>query len=226
MFLPICLLHLLVTMPSMNPWQKKGCLWFEQYEIEVYRKPKFMQDLSPTDAELVRLVLAGKKEHFKLLVERYQQKIFAYLYRFLYQDRDTAEDLTQTVFLKAYKNLASFNMTLSMQSWLYRIAHNEAANHFRSLSRRKETKLEDAVYGNLSDPNESDLQAEKEDRQQVQLALAQLKVTYREVIILHYFEDKSYEEIAEILKSPVSTVGTLLRRAKQKVAKILQSLEP
>lgn len=94
-----------------------------------------------TDGELVDSILSSNKDDFRILVERYQQRIFSYLYRLLHQNRDGALDITQSVFLKVYQNLNTYDKKRPMQAWIYRIAHNEAANHLRSISRRRESLL-------------------------------------------------------------------------------------
>ena len=182
-----------------------------------------MNNFQDSDADLIRSVISGNKDNFQILMERYQQKIFAYLYRFLYQNREAAEDVTQSVFLKVYQNLASVNLDLPLQPWIYRIAHNEAANHIRTISRKKESQFEDSQWENLSDGSNSDELVKKEDQQLVQKTLQKLKPKYREVIVLHYFEEKSYEEIAQILDSSTNSVGTLLRRGRQQMQTLLKS---
>ncbi len=182
-----------------------------------------MNKLPDSDADLIRSIISGNKDNFQILMERYQQKIFAYLYRFLYQNREAAEDVTQSVFLKVYQNLASVNLDLPLQPWIYRIAHNEAANHIRTISRKKESQFDDSQWENLSDGSNPDELSKKEDQQLVQKTLQKLKPKYREVIVLHYFEEKSYEEIAQILGSSTNSVGTLLRRGRQQMQKLLKN---
>ncbi|MBU2646503.1 RNA polymerase sigma factor [bacterium] len=175
-----------------------------------------------SDAELIRSIIDGNRDDFRILMERYQQKIYAYLYRFLYQNRDAAEDVTQSVFLKVYQNLGSVNPELPFQPWIYRIAHNEAANFLRTVSRKRESQFDDGQWANVPDDAHQDDLFKKEDRELVHSTLQKLKPKYREVIILHYFEEKSYEEIAQILDSSTSSVGTLLRRGRLQMQKLLE----
>ena len=181
---------------------------------------------SVSDSEMIASVLSGSREQFRPLMERHQQSIFGYLYRLLNRDRDTAQDLTQTVFLKAYQSLASFDRSRPFPPWLYRIAHNEAANHLRSLSRRGETGIEDTAWGELAAPANSSpeaIQSKEDDRRMVTRALGKIKPKYREALMLYYYEEKSYEEIAEILNKNISTVGTLIRRARHQMQTILET---
>jgi RNA polymerase sigma-70 factor (ECF subfamily) len=179
-----------------------------------------------SDPELIRSVLSGHRDGFGLLMERHQQPIFAYLYRMLTGDRETARDLTQSVFLKAYQNLASFDLERPFRPWLYRIAHNESANHLRARSRKKEVGMEESLWKTLAAPPEGTPEAvrsDEEDRLAVLHALEMLKPKYREALMLFYFEDLSYEEIAQVLDSNMGTVGTLIRRGKEKMRKLLEN---
>jgi len=181
-----------------------------------------MTSPGPSDTELIQSVLAGNQADFKPLMERYQQKVFSYLYRFLYENRDAAEEVTQSVFIKVYKNLASVDLNRPLQPWIYRVAHNEAANHLRTASRKKESRLEDRQWDHIASPDEDQSMEKDEQTIVIQKALDKLKTKYREVIVLHYFEEKSYQEIAEILNTSTNSVGTLLRRGRMKLQDILK----
>ena len=181
---------------------------------------------SASDPELIRAVLSGRRDAFGPLMERHQQPIFGYLYRLLRGDRDTAQDLTQSVFLKAYQNLASFDLERPFRPWLYRIAHNESANYLRSRSRKKEVGIEESLWKSLAASPESSPEAahgEEEDRLAVLQALEMLKPKYRQALMLFYFQDLSYEEIAQALESNLGTVGTLIRRGREKMKKLLEN---
>ena len=185
-----------------------------------------MNNLSESDALLIDATLKGDHEAFQKFVEKYQKPIFSYLYRFLYQNKETAEDITQSVFLKVYQNLNNIDQTKSIKSWIYRIAHNEAANYLRSVSRKKESLLNDEQWSNVSTQKEQEEDISGQYGEVIQIALKKIKPKYREVIVLYYFEEKSYDDIAVILNSSTSSVGTLIRRAKQQLKKILEKLAP
>lgn len=183
-----------------------------------------MQDTSRSDAELIQSILASNQRDFELLVERYQQKIYSYLYRFLYQNQEAAQDVTQDVFIKVYQNLASADPNRPLQPWIYRIAHNEAANYLRKMSRKKETYLQDEQWASISGEDGEDLVTKEDNRQLILKALDKIDTKYREVLVLYFFEDKSYQEIAEILESSTNSVGTLIRRAKKQMEKTLEGI--
>lgn len=181
----------------------------------------------PTDGELVAAVLAGDRERFQPLVERYQGAIFGYLYRLLNQNADAAQDLTQEVFLKAYQALASYDAARPLAPWLYRIAHNEAANRLRAQRRHPEARLEPNGWDRLAADAEDSPEAQNaaaQEREAVRRALGEIKPKYRQALTLYYYEDRAYREIAEIMAVPAATVATLIRRGRRQLAKRLERM--
>nr|HPN96881.1 sigma-70 family RNA polymerase sigma factor [Candidatus Moranbacteria bacterium] len=96
------------------------------------------------DNELVRMVKEENQEKYAEIIERYRGKLFAYLYR-LIGEKEEAEDLLQDVFIKAYRNLSSYDANRRFSSWIYRIAHNEAVNHIKKKSLRKFIPIDNIV---------------------------------------------------------------------------------
>lgn len=180
---------------------------------------------SQSDSEIIKSVISGNKEDYGVLVRRYQQKIFSYLYRFLNKNTHAAEDVAQAVFLKAYQNLGRVDLTRPFQPWIYRIAHNEAANYLRTRSRKKESALADWEWNRLANTENEESPESAEKLKYIRVTLATLKPKYREVVVLYYYEEKTYEEIANILNTNTNTVGTLLRRARQKMLKTIEKME-
>ena len=166
------------------------------------------------------VVKAAQKdlEHFGILVERYETKLKFYILRISHFSDLEAEEILQEVFIKAWKNLNEFDETLKFSSWIYRIAHNETISAFRKAKSRGDTEraeLEPELFYSLADEhNFIDDLDRKINAQEVQQILATLSENYREVLILRFVEDKSYEEIGDILMKPGGTVATLINRAK------------
>lgn len=176
-----------------------------------------------TDAALVTMSLESA-QHFALLMGRYEQKLLRYIHRLTNIRQEEAEDILQDVFIKVYYNLRDYDPELKFSSWIYRIAHNVAISSFRKKDARPEGhtwELEDyqleQISGELNVEQDVDHALQKET---VQGVLAQMDVKYREVLVLKYLEDKSYEEISDILKKPSGTIATLLNRAKKKFKKL------
>ncbi len=174
-----------------------------------------------TDEQLVVVVRESDKEMYSEIIRRYSSKIGHYLRKFI-RNSDELEDVLQNVFIKAYQNLYDFNTNRKFSPWLYRIAHNEALNNLKKYKKEKfsldETEWEIADEKiNLKDSLDNKFL--KED---IEKGLAQMKDKYREVLILYFFEEKTYEEISEIMRVPVSTVGVLLMRGKEFLKQILK----
>lgn len=182
------------------------------------------------DNELINLVRETKPERYAEIIERYQGKLFAYLYR-LVGNREEAEDLLQDVFIKAYKNLHSYDSSRKFSSWVYRIAHNEAVNYIKRKSLKRFISWEDIsstkdkLESRSTEDGADDAWIRKEAINDVDQAINGLPIKYKQVLLLRYFSDKSYEEIGEILGKPVNTVGTLINRAKKKLSEEMEKLK-
>ncbi|MCB9815634.1 sigma-70 family RNA polymerase sigma factor [Candidatus Nomurabacteria bacterium] len=181
--------------------------------------------LPPSDEELVRMTLRDK-EHFGALVDRYQAKLTRYIARLGVRDPEDQMDVLQDVFLKTYRNLNDFDTSLKFSSWVYRIAHNEAVSWFRKRSVRPEGHLigdsEEMISFLSSKEETADAEFDKTiNSKEVNEAMLKIDEKYREVLILRFFEHKEYDEISDILKIPLGSVGTLLHRGKKQLASAL-----
>jgi RNA polymerase sigma-70 factor (ECF subfamily) len=168
------------------------------------------------DADLIRRAAGsngqGAVEAFNLLVSRWEKRVYNYLLR-ITSNREDALDLTQDVFLKAYQNLRKLDDPSRFAPWLYRIAHNEAYSMFRK--RRPEADAADLepeatetgiiLGGSAVFPVELSLA--------VAGALERLSAEQREAVILKIYHGFKFEEMAEILACPVSTVKSRLYAA-------------
>lgn len=181
--------------------------------------------LPPSDAELVNMTLKEPNQ-YGLLVERYEAKLKRYIARLGVRNPDDQLDVLQEIFIKAYRNLNSFDTDLSFSSWIYRIAHNEAISFYRKKNVRPEGHLvgdsEEILDFIRSKEDAADVSFDKViNASEVSKALATLDEKYREPIILRFFEHKEYEEISDILQIPIGSVGTLIHRGKKQLANVL-----
>jgi len=168
------------------------------------------------DPDLVARARRGKVEAYNLLVSRWEKRIFNYLLK-LSGDREDALDLTQEVFLKAYQNLARLQEPSRFGPWLFRIAHNEAISHLR---RRRPDSLPEA-------------EADRADARLLPLelslavkhALGRLSEEQREAVVLKIYQGFKFEEIAEILSCPVSTVKSRLYTALDILKQVLAPID-
>lgn len=179
-------------------------------------------DAQLTDEQIALLVQQGDKEKFGFLMDRYERKLFRYGQKFLF-DHHNIEDLIQEIFLKAYQNIKSFDISQKFSPWIYRIAHNSFINAIKKTSRSPLSFFDFDTL--IPHPEHVDEVAQEHDRKAmrkiIDQGLQKLSPNYREIIILFYLEDLSYKEIGDILHVPPGTVGIRLQRAKQQLKKNL-----
>lgn len=171
-----------------------------------------------SDEQLVEVVRRQDKEAYTQIINRYQKKLMRYA-SYITQNSDKAADAIQNAFIKAYINLNGFKVKKKFSSWLYRIAHNEAVNSFDRHRRHLTLELNQDWDSGIDLEDEL---VKKELKAQTRNCLKQLPVLYREPLALYFLEDKSYEDISDILRLPVGTVGTRISRAKILMKKICQ----
>ncbi|MHC1716363.1 MAG: RNA polymerase sigma factor [Candidatus Dojkabacteria bacterium] len=176
------------------------------------------------DSKLVKLVLEDA-DNYKLVVERYQNQLLWYIKRVLYINTEDAEDILQEVFIKAYRNINSYNSQYKFSNWIYRIAHNEAINFLRKNKNRK-LEVANDPDNPIFDDIASELDIEKEyidscSKDEIEKHIHSLEPKYRDVVILKFMEEKDYNEISEILHIPSGTVGSLISRAKVKLRELI-----
>lgn len=182
-------------------------------------------DKKPTDEEVVVMALR-ERGAFGFIVERYEEKLRRYINRLGVRNSEDQLDVLQDIFIKTFKNLNSFDTTLSFSSWIYRIAHNEAISWYRKQNVRPEGHLinnGDEVLGFISNLEDApDIVFDKSvNVKTLDKALKKIDEKYREVLILRYFEHKDYDEISDILKIPLGSVGTLIHRGKKQLYNVL-----
>jgi RNA polymerase sigma-70 factor (ECF subfamily) len=176
-----------------------------------------MEDLGQkTDEELAALVQGKSEAAFGVLMNRYQPKLLRYGRKFL-SETAPIEDVVQEVFIKTYQNIRSFDAARPFSPWIYRIAHNMFANTLRYNSHRPFITVDlDLFSAHTAYEIDPAADEEREEaRTLVERGLKALSPIYREVIVLYYIEQLSYQEIAEVLRIPLGTVGIRLRRARE-----------
>jgi RNA polymerase sigma-70 factor (ECF subfamily) len=188
-------------------------------------------------AKLVRQCVAGDSQAWQQLVVSQHRRIYAICYRFTGSGSD-AEDLTQEVFLKLYKNLSSFDLQKgSFQTWITTLARNLLVDHFRRTRQDRVTDSIDASFDGEDDgptmadrladdrPSQEQHVAGLELKARIQGALKQLSPELREAVILRDLEDMDYKEIAQVLRIPEGTVKSRISRGRGELAKLLQRIE-
>lgn len=180
-----------------------------------------------TDSQLIREIKDGNVQLYKELVTRYERKILLFIYHMLKNTRldHMAEDLCQETFYKAYRSLHSFRETeASFSTWLYTIARNTVLSELRK-NRNGNVYLEDSGYEPSmpyeSQPEQSLLRNERAHL--VRKAINALPEKQRSALILREYDGMDYQEIANILGQTVSSVKSLLFRARASVKTQLES---
>jgi RNA polymerase sigma-70 factor (ECF subfamily) len=180
------------------------------------------------DTEVVALAQKGKEAAYRELLKRYERPVFTLVFRMV-RDREMAEDLAQETFVRVLNNIDRYSPEFKFSSWLFKIANNLTIDHLRR--RRVDTiSIEgapDAVTAEsakatsiaIASGDESPL-AELESKElgiAIERAIGRLRPEYRACIMLRHVEDRSYEEIAEIVKLPLGTVKTYIHRARHEL---------
>ena len=158
------------------------------------------------DRDLIAKARRGQVDAYNVLVSRWEKRVFNYLLR-LVGHREDAFDLSQDVFLKAYQNLRKLDDPAKFPGWLFRIAHNEAYSLLRKNRPEGELAVEPKTGVSTARmyPMELSLTVER--------ALEQLSADQREAVLLKVYQGFKFEEMAEILSCPVSTVKSRLYTA-------------
>lgn len=152
------------------------------------------------------------------LVDRYRGQVFGLCYRMLGQ-REDAEDMAQETFVRALRNLASWDATREFEPWLLAIAGNRCRT---ALSVRMRRPTNQPLVDDSVKDDSPDLQAAKNLAEEVELALADVRAEYREAFVLFHEHELSYAEIGAILECPLGTVKTWVHRARRELIERLQ----
>jgi RNA polymerase sigma-70 factor (ECF subfamily) len=176
------------------------------------------------DHQLLAATLSGAEDAFLEITRRYRNQITNYVYRML-DDYDRAVDLAQETFVRVWVNAGRYQATYSFSTYIYKIAHNLAISELRQRKRRRTIQLPTF----FSDKDNEEMEVEIEDRKQpladdvmigderrqaVSRAIASLPEKYRAALVLWHIEEKSYDEISEVLGLPVGTVKSRINRAR------------
>ena len=170
------------------------------------------------DADLVRESLGGDGRAFGELLARYERPVFNAAYRML-GNRDDAADVSQTTFLRAWENLASYDPERRFYSWIYRIALNES---LRALERRRPVDV-GPPPDRSDEPTAALRLVGAETAKTIQKVLDAMTPEYRAVIVLRHFLDANYQEMAEALGIPEKTVKSRLFTARQRLRVLLEA---
>jgi RNA polymerase sigma-70 factor (ECF subfamily) len=191
----------------------------------------------PVDPDVER-AMRGDHDAFRVLVERHQNRIYGFILRMLRCDRDTAADLTQDVFLRVFRGIATFDGSARFVAWMHRIATNVCISEYRRQragKRGRPTLSLDAPIAGTDDlrlepaghePDPSRNAHDHHARRAVEAAIAELPEEFRHAVLLRDLQGLSYEEIGELLGVPPGTVRSRIHRGRSILQQRLEEFRP
>ena len=181
----------------------------------------------PTIIEWVNGTLEGNQEAFAELLYTFQDSVYNLCYRML-GERTEAEDASQEVFLRAYSNIHRYDQNRSFKTWILTIASNHCIDRLRK-RRMTWVSLDEPIPATLSlssdDPEPEEALMMSTRSEQVQALLNELDPGYRVAVVLRYWYDYSYAEIADIMETTESAIKSRLHRARKSLAEMLDDVQ-
>jgi RNA polymerase sigma-70 factor (ECF subfamily) len=187
------------------------------------------------DRELTERACAGVEGAYRELLKRYERPVFSLVFRVV-RDRNTAEDLSQEAFVRAFQAIGTFNSSYKFSSWIFKIAHNLTIDHLR---RRKldTVSIEGSPHADTPEALERsriNLEATGQNPERftenrelgshIDRAMAKLRPEYRTALLLRHVEGYGYEEVAEIMDIPLGTAKTFIHRGRLQLKQLLASV--
>jgi len=184
------------------------------------------------DLELIGRLTENDPQAFRILVEQYKDMVFRTSMGLLH-DKEEAEDIAQEVFIEVFKSIGYFREESKLSTWLYRITINKSLNELKKVQRQKTwSRFEDLLKGKkedkreftIPDPDVENVGESQELGKILQQAIDELPENQRIAFVLAKYDELSYKEIAEIMNSTVSSIESLVHRAKSNLQKRLQKI--
>lgn len=171
------------------------------------------------DVQIIELINKDKN-NFYLLIKNYKDKLQRYIKRISFFNESEVEDVLQEVFIKVYINLNSFDKDLKFSSWIYRITHNLVIDKIRKNSKRiKDVSIDDEDL-KLIIKSDEDLHKDLINKNlinKLKEMIMSMPDSYREILILRFIEDKTYEEMVDILRKPKGTIAALINKGRKMI---------
>lgn len=190
-----------------------------------------ISDRKLEDHKLINQAKEGNQKAFEALLNKYRNLVYHVMYKMVNNSQE-AEDLTQEAFIKAFRALSSFNEEFAFSTWLMKIATNNCIDYLRKKKLKvfsidepvkyKDEELQFELPDNEPSPEKQMLAEER--TKYINNAINSLPPRYRHVIVLRHKEEKSYEEISEILNLPLGTVKARIFRAREMLNKKMKNL--
>jgi len=179
-----------------------------------------------SDERLASLLAIGDSKAFDVLYDRYAEKMAAFFYRMLYQDRNLAADFTQNLFMKVFEKIGSYDTSYKFSTWIHTLANNLCKNEYRRQERKPNViQLEVSNDQSLSGSTDIILEQKIFDKE-LQKAVAALSEKHKVCFVLRYYEGMSVEEISEVTASPEGTVKSRIHYALKSLREKLIVFNP
>lgn len=185
-----------------------------------------------TEKEFVRDLKLGKQSAYSKLIDDFQQKVFSTCMSFVPNTED-AEDIAQDVFVEVFNSIGKFKSNSKLSTWIYRITTNKCLEFIRKKNTKKRFAFMQSITGNaipldktsyFTEMNHPGILLENKERSETLfLAINRLPESQKIVFTLHKVDGKSYQEISDIIKKSLSSVESLMFRAKKNLQKILEN---
>jgi len=180
-----------------------------------------MEENNSGNADKILVAAARKNpEEFGGIVDRYWKRLFAYIRRTTYFSQEDIEDILQEVFIKVYRFLNDYDESMTFSTWIYQITRNTIIDEIRKRKTRPQAiQLEsEELLAVLKSSLDTEKEALNNDSlEKIRSIILNLPFNYREVLILRFLEEKDYNEIMDIVKSPKGTVAALINRGRKMV---------
>lgn len=169
---------------------------------------------------LIKYIREGDKRGWNMLIDRYSKTVYNLAFNFC-GSSDDANDLTQDIFIKIYKNIDKFDENLNISSWIMRISKNHCIDYWRKNKKNNfRIDLEDNLVKDEHSPEENLIKSG--DLNKLREKMLQLKPDARSLLILRDIQDHSYREIADSLEIPLGTVKSKINRARIQLARLYE----
>ena len=172
------------------------------------------------EQDWIERLRAGDEDSFRILVEQYQDRVYAMACRFC-GCRHEANDMAQDIFIQIYEHIRGFQGRSSLDSWIYRLSLNRCISFRRAQKRWAVLGRDGPVYGVSGEKSPEEHLALAEETKELHRTLLKLPERYMTVIELYYFQELSYQQIAELTGISIRTVETRLYRARQRLKTLL-----
>jgi RNA polymerase sigma-70 factor (ECF subfamily) len=176
-----------------------------------------------TEDDIKQLFATNPRAAMEMTIQKYREPLYFHA-RYIVKDHQEAYDLVQEVFIKAMKEQRFFNEDFKIKAWLYRVTSNLCFNQLRNRKRRGailDTMMKPEAL--VADQVETVFAGER--KQEVMGALAELSDDHRDILVLRYYDDLSYSEIADVLQIKLGTVMSRLSRARMRLLEVMKDGE-